>query len=202
MFSLLKILLVWAVVWHSWLHSNRQLKPTSWGERPCLLEKLRHSVFQVLKPQLFLAAPVPSLHPTPIPPHGLISAPQAPRGVLSAECERVCLFALFFIGSLHFTGSLLPVQLLPWLAAILSASSHYPLTTFSSFICPVPPGLPTNGLYLPATLAKIFFSLFISYLDNSLNRHVPTNGNSSIVYSTYLNLSYWIFSSRGILYFT
>ena len=128
-------------------YSNRQRKPTSQGEFPCLLEKLEHSIFQALKSQLFLVAPVLSLHFAPIPLLGLISAPHAPRGVLSAECERVCLFAFLSEAS---TWTAL-CSLCGSSHNCLQFYGHLPiilLQTFSSFTCPVPSGLLTNIAFI------------------------------------------------------
>lgn len=64
-----------------------------------------------------------------------------------------------------------------------------PLQTRSSLICRVLSGLPTNGLLSACNTSDMFFSFYNNYLDNSLSRHITTNGNS-VVPPTYFSLCY------------
>lgn len=56
----------------------------------------------------------------------------------------------------------------------------FPLSSqpFSSFICPVPSGHLTNGLYLLAILAKVYSSVCVSYQDIA----PITLGSASVIY--------------------
>ena len=117
---------------------------------------MEHSIFQALKSQLFLAAPVLSLHSVPIPSLRLISAPYTPRGVLSAECERVCLMAFFLS------------EASTWTALCSLCSSYHPAAAAAKSLqsCPTlcdpidgsPPGSPFPGILQARTLEWVAIS--------------------------------------------
>lgn len=143
-------------------------KPTSGGEHPCLLEELRHSIFQVLKSQLvFTLCRAYTLHPV----HDSVWYLHPPThthfwGVSFAQYDRVCLFAFFFflIRCLHFPVFCLHSSYSDWMQLYGCLPTILTAIQLLHMSCDFWPPWLMAFIYF-AILAKVYSSVCVSYQD-------------------------------------